>query len=937
MWSKGCPWHLACAVALLALTWQAGYATSEKDGPSTRHFEGHMFNRTGPVSTAELHALRSEARSMVFFAYNNYMKYAFPRDELRPISCQGHDSQGGLALTLVDALDTLLVMGADVELQHAVGWLADNLDLDIDARVHVFELTIRALGGLLSTHILLERDASLVPGYDNSLLRLAEDLGNRLMPAFDTPSGIPLSWVNLRKGVPVRETRVTCTACAGTLLLEFGVLSRLTGNPKYEMYARNAAEQLHGMRSSQTGLLGNTLNVDTRGWVRRDSGIGAGIDSYYEYLLKAYLVFGDEAYLDMFTDVYTSAMAFMRLPGAWAAHGWLADVHMDTGRLARPWMSSLSAFWPGMQALAGQVADGAALHSNWTAVWNTFGGLPELFDVSGTQRHPLQKGYPLRPELMESTYLLHAATGDPAYLAVGRTLQATLAEGNRQRCGYASVADIATGELEDTMESFFLSETAKYLYLLHSNATALPDFFVFSTEGHLLPPLPHPATDPRPNPGAVDLSDVPEACWQLCMPVSAQESREASNELSRAFPLLPLNASDHGLLRHRRCQACKKVTQAMLHVPPPQVEAASTPAGTGQAACPAPPDQGFPGSPQEAATSENEVQEVGSCPAGGVYASNTQVLHQIACQLQVTPAGKFQCRHAEEVTAASPPLEELSSSTVVLQLSALAVEGPRVVLRVVGGGGEVVLLGMGAAFGPSFEDAAECSEDPERGCTVEGHVVDAHPVRACAPLVNMPATRGALVLVDRGECAFADKVMHVQQAGGRAAIVVNTLGAGELMSMGNDNKGTQPAIPAALITKAAGLALRQSLRAGPINASVRMADGAPEQAAPREASKTLDAAAAAAQAGELMQTQIQLLIPPQSQSWLQEQINAHQGDANTLMASLLAEAAAAMQKLGHLHSGAQQPAELAGQHAGSSAQGAAELTQIETCESELGT
>lgn len=65
--------------------------------------------------------------------------------------------------------------------------------------------------------------------YDGSLLRLAQDLGDRLLPAFDTPSGIPLSWVNLAKGVLRGEIRATCTACAGTLLLEFGLLSQLTG------------------------------------------------------------------------------------------------------------------------------------------------------------------------------------------------------------------------------------------------------------------------------------------------------------------------------------------------------------------------------------------------------------------------------------------------------------------------------------------------------------------------------------------------------------------------------------------------------------------------------------------------------------------------------------------------------------------------------------
>jgi hypothetical protein len=194
---------------------------------------------------------------------------------------------------------------------------------------------------LLLLFALLLQDPSLVPGYDGSLLGLSVDLTNRFLPAFDTPTGIPLSWVNLRhvrEGpcLPVEGSRVsiwqpamgvviscgialacpparppagampashsppffprvqgqipgdvrsTCTACAGTLLLEFGVLSRLTGNATYEALARHAVEAIYGMRSAR-GLVGNTLDCDSGEWVRTDAGVGAGVDSFYEYLLK---------------------------------------------------------------------------------------------------------------------------------------------------------------------------------------------------------------------------------------------------------------------------------------------------------------------------------------------------------------------------------------------------------------------------------------------------------------------------------------------------------------------------------------------------------------------------------------------------------------------------------------------------------------------------
>ena len=108
------------------------------------------------------------------------------------------------------------------------------------------------------------------------------------------------------------------------------------------------------MRSEKTGLLGNTLNVDNLQWVRFDASIGAGADSFYEYMLKSYLLFGDEEYLEMFAGLYAAAMRYLRPkePG-WAAKGWLGEVHLHSGAVMRPWISSLSAFWPGLQATIG--------------------------------------------------------------------------------------------------------------------------------------------------------------------------------------------------------------------------------------------------------------------------------------------------------------------------------------------------------------------------------------------------------------------------------------------------------------------------------------------------------------------------------------------------------------------------------------------------------
>ena len=227
--------------------------------------------------------LATRVRDEFLHAWNNYERYAWGHDALRPLSETAHDWYGqSLLMTPVDALDTLILMHLDAEASRARSLIVGNLSFDRDIYVKNFEITIRLLGGLLSGYQLTG---------DKRLLGLAEDLGNRLLPVFNSPTGLPYVYVNLRTG----QTRnpVTNPAETGTLLLEFGTLSKLTGRPVFYDKAKRALVATFNRRSP-LGLIGESINVETGTWTNTDSHVSGGIDSYYEYLWKCWLLFGDK-------------------------------------------------------------------------------------------------------------------------------------------------------------------------------------------------------------------------------------------------------------------------------------------------------------------------------------------------------------------------------------------------------------------------------------------------------------------------------------------------------------------------------------------------------------------------------------------------------------------------------------------------------------------
>ena len=128
---------------------------------------------------------RVRVRQMFQLAWSPYETYAYGSDELLPLTRESRDNWGGLAVTMADSLDTMLLLGLEEPYQKSRQWLLHNLPGKImnGGDVPFFEVTIRVLGGLLGACTL--RD-------DAALLALAGQLGRALLPALSaSPSGIP--------------------------------------------------------------------------------------------------------------------------------------------------------------------------------------------------------------------------------------------------------------------------------------------------------------------------------------------------------------------------------------------------------------------------------------------------------------------------------------------------------------------------------------------------------------------------------------------------------------------------------------------------------------------------------------------------------------------------------------------------------------------------
>jgi mannosyl-oligosaccharide alpha-1,2-mannosidase len=480
---------------------------------------------------------RLEVKRVFQKSWASYRAKAWMKDALKPISGMFVDQFSGWAATLVDSLDTLWMMGMRDEFYEAVEAVATiDFGKSTASTVNTFETCIRYLGGLIAAY-----DLSGHP----VLLQKAVEVGDLLYAGFNTENGMPVDFIHFetaKEGTGLHVESQVVSASPGTITLEFSRLSQLTGNSKYYaavsqvmdlFYQNQKATKLPGMWPMMVSM--NRKDV-VSGY---QFTIGGNADSLYEYLPKAHALLGSadtssvkyEIMSRFFMDTAMDSLFFKpMIPGNEdILISGNCDVLQDGARLD-PESEHLSCFIGGLYALGGKLFDnneyldvGAKLARGCAYAYKSFptGIMPERYNMAlcpgnnhgqdcawnetafATEaanrpqyKADLPKGfttakdprYILRPEAIESVFILWRITGDPSFRETAWEMFQAVANATDTAYANAAIMDVNApggGAKEDYMESFWMAETLKYFYLCFADTDLISlDDFVLNTEAH---------------------------------------------------------------------------------------------------------------------------------------------------------------------------------------------------------------------------------------------------------------------------------------------------------------------------------------------------------------------------------------------------------------------------------------------------------------------
>ncbi|KAH6793096.1 alpha-mannosidase 3 [Perilla frutescens var. hirtella] len=504
-----------------------------------------LINKSDKIDSGpDWKARQQRVKEAFIHAWSGYRNYSMGYDELMPLSKRGTDGLGGLGATIVDALDTAMIMGVDEVVHEAGSWIEKHLSERIDRKgqVNLFETTIRVLGGLLSAYHLsggMHGGNATAKGPKPIVyLETAKNLADRLLIAFtSSPTAIPFSDVVLHdRSAHAAPDGLSSTAEVSTVQLEFNFLSSLTGDPKYSLESMKVLEHIK-TKPKVKGLVPIYINPHTGEFSGENIRLGSRGDSYYEYLIKVWLQNPGSNFTYMH-DMYIESMQGVKelLVKKSVPNGLVFVGELPYGPEGgfSPKMDHLVCFLPGTLALGAtkgimkekamkenlltfedlenlKLAEDLAKTCYEMYSVTSTGLAPEIayFNLEGQKEggpgggnknsqyvddiviKPADRHNLLRPETVESLFVLFRITEDPKYREWGWNIFEAFEKYTKvDSGGYTSLDDVTVlpPQRRDKMETFFLGETLKYLYLLFGSSDVIPlDEYVFNTEAHPLP------------------------------------------------------------------------------------------------------------------------------------------------------------------------------------------------------------------------------------------------------------------------------------------------------------------------------------------------------------------------------------------------------------------------------------------------------------------
>lgn len=474
-----------------------------KPNNSNIKFEEYDFTQ-GEPKDPDVKAKRDTVRDMMKHAWRGYREKAWTENEVRPISGKGHSANifgnAKTGATIVDALDTLWIMGLTIEFNQGRDWVKESFKFNSKTDVSVFETVIRFVGGFIA--------AGTMSG-DPLFYDKAIEVADLLQGAFNTKSGIPMALINpsTKKMKNWNWASNGCSILAeiGTLHLEYSELSNYSNDKKYLNSVMNVRNILQSMDRPDR-LYPNYINPNTKKWGQKHVSVGGLGDSFYEYLIKTYVYTNkkDSVALEMYKDALQGIEKSLVKKSA----GGLTYIgEYKSGRVTAT-MAHLTCFAGGMIALGAQsdpnissleqsrqmelAADVTnSCHESYDRSPSKLGPESFRFDLSGrqeaTQTRSNDAYYILRPEVVESYFYMWRYTKDQKYRDWAWEAVKALEEHCKAAHGYTGLKNVNSVPpvKDDLQQSFFLAETLKYLYLIFSEDELISlDEFVFNTEAH---------------------------------------------------------------------------------------------------------------------------------------------------------------------------------------------------------------------------------------------------------------------------------------------------------------------------------------------------------------------------------------------------------------------------------------------------------------------